>query len=174
MFIIEFKFINTMDEYVNGYKLMIRLRKNLFFLFHILPKLLCIVGMIYIVYGFRVLYLTSLSIETCLNTLVLILILILLFRSEKHLLKSIKKKVKARYGEFKEVTCTVDDNSFLCEQGNNRNEILFSQIYKVVEDNNSIYIFGEEYIILLVIPTRVFKDDKEKDEFLIKMEGLMT
>jgi hypothetical protein len=174
VFIIEFKFINTMDEYLNGYKLMIRLRKDLFMILHILPKLIWIVGMIYIVYVFRLLCLTSLSIETYLYILVCGILLYISLRGEKHLFKLIEKKVKARYGEFKKVTCTVDDNRFLCEEGHNRNEILFSQIYKVVEDNNSIYIFGEEYIILLVIPTSVFKDHKEKDELLIKMEGLIT
>ncbi|WP_039966655.1 YcxB family protein [Paraclostridium bifermentans] len=163
-----------MDEYLNGYKLMIRLRKDLFIILHILPRLIWIIVMIYIVYVFRLICLTSLSIETCLYILVCGISLYISLKGEKHLFKLIEKKVKAKYGEFKEVTCTVDDNRFLCEQGNNINEILFSQIYKVVEDNKSIYIFGEEYIILLVIPTSVFKNVTEKDDFLIKMEGLIT
>ncbi|MCU9810239.1 YcxB family protein [Paraclostridium sp. AKS46] len=56
------------------------------------------------------------------------------------------------------------------EQGNNRIEILFSQIYKVIEDNNAIYIFGKEFFILLIIPTSVFKNSEEKNSFMKKME----
>jgi hypothetical protein len=90
---------------------------------------------------------------------------------EKSFFKSIEKKLKAKYGEFKKITCKVEKNRFLCEQGINRNEILFSQIYKVVEDNNAIYIFGYEYFILLIIPTSVFKNSEEKNEFMKKIEA---
>lgn len=100
--------------------------------------------------------------------------LYILCRIEKLAIKPIEKKLKAKHGIFKESTCKVEENRFLWDQGNNRIEVLFSQIYKVIEDNNAIYIFGYEYFILLIIPTSVFKDSEEKNEFMIKMEGLNT
>ncbi|MCU9811055.1 YcxB family protein [Paraclostridium sp. AKS81] len=91
-------------------------------------------------------------------------------RVEKVFIKSIEKKLGVKSVIFKELTCTVENNRFMYEQGNNRIEVLFSQIYKVIEDNNAIYIFGKEYLILLIIPTSVFKTSEEKNDFIKKME----
>lgn len=178
VFNIEFKYKNTMDEYLNGYKLIMKFKKIYFIIFNVLPKTLGTLIIMAIVYSFKILFkeinLGVFSIKLCLCILVLSFISYELFTIEKDFLNRIQKKLKTKYGEFKELTCKVEDHRFLYEQGNNKTEVLFDQIYKVVEDNNSIYIFGEKYLILLIIPTSVFKNSEEKNKFLIKMEGLNT
>lgn len=83
-----------MDEYLNGYKLMFKLRKDYFMIFHVVPKLIWVVSMIYIIYSFRVIYLTAFSIDPYLYILVFSFLLYISFKGEKHLFKLKEKNLK--------------------------------------------------------------------------------
>ncbi len=168
--IIEFKYSNTMDEYLNGYKLVLKLSKNYFIRYKLLPRMLIILCIVYIILQINEILIYPFSIQPYLWILLMSYLLYRFSRVEKVFIKSIEKKLGVKSVIFKELTCIVEDNRFMYAQGNNRIEVLFSQIYKVIEDNNAIYIFGEEYLILLIIPNSVFKTSEEKNQFIKKME----
>lgn len=159
-----------MDEYLNGYKLILKSGKSYFIRYKLLPRICIILCVGYIILQINEILIYPFSIQPYLWILIMSFSLYILCGIEKLAIKSIEKKLKSKPGICKESTCKVEENRFLWEQGNNRIEILFSQIYKVIEDNNAIYIFGKEFFILLIIPTSVFKNSEEKNSFMKKME----
>ncbi|WP_195336784.1 YcxB family protein [Paraclostridium bifermentans] len=175
---IEFKYTNTMKEYIDGYKLMIKLRKVYFVIFNILPIVLGLISVIAIAYSFEILFkyisLGIFSIQIFLPILIFSFLLYELFTLKKRFLRSVEKKLKAKPNIFKELTLNIEDNKFLCNQEGNRTEILFSQIYKFIEYNDVIYIFGDGYLIFLIIPSNVFKNSEEKNKLLKIIEGFNT
>jgi len=67
----------------------------------------------------------------------------------------------------KEKEVILKPNKFIATYvDNSQREINFESIYKVVENNNKIYIFKKRYKALLIIPYEAFKDNDEKLDFL--------
>lgn len=73
--------------------------------------------------------------------------------------------------EIKEKICTLNKEKLVCMDKNTVIEIYPKDLNKVIEKNNTIYIFGDNNILYLIIPNRAFKSDNQKQEFLQILKG---
>ncbi|MCU9811110.1 YcxB family protein [Paraclostridium sp. AKS81] len=73
--------------------------------------------------------------------------------------------------EIKEKICTLNKEKLVCMDKNTVIEIYHKDLNKIIEKNNTIYIFGENNILYLIIPNRAFKSDNQKQEFLQILKG---
>jgi len=67
----------------------------------------------------------------------------------------------------KEKEVILKPNKFIATYvDNSQREINFESIYRIVENNDKIYILNKKYQALLIIPYEAFKDNDEKLDFL--------
>lgn len=73
--------------------------------------------------------------------------------------------------EIKEKICTLNKEKLVCMDKNTVIEIYPKDLNKIIEKNNTIYIFGDNNILYLMIPNHAFKSDSQKHEFLQILKG---
>ena len=65
---------------------------------------------------------------------------------------------------------TLKPNKLIVTVDNSQTEINFESIFKIVENNDKVYILNEGYKALLIIPYEAFKDNDEKLDFLSRIK----
>jgi len=84
--------------------------------------------------------------------------------------KAYKLAIEKKPSSIKEKVVTLKSDKFVVAVDNSETEINFESIYKIVENNDKIYILNKKYKALLIIPYEAFKDNDEKLEFLSRIK----
>ncbi|MFR9070765.1 MAG: hypothetical protein ACLVIU_10435 [Paraclostridium sp.] len=79
--------------------------------------------------------------------------------NNKHFQKRVKSKIR-------EITCILEKDKLVYKYDTITKTILPEDIYKVIEENDTVCIVSSNKTILLIIPNSAFKDISQKNEFV--------
>ncbi len=176
------KYTNSIEDLIELHLFLNTIKKNRVFYFKFREIVLyacylyCLGAIVYL---FSLLYKYSFNIKligtVIIGTLVIIILVLLLHRIVKlepkfylNRLKKYYKLVIEKNPNFaKEKEVILKPNKFIATYvDNSQREINFESIYRIVENNDKIYILNKKYQALLIIPYEAFKDNDEKLDFL--------
>ena len=175
------KYTNSIEDLIELHLFLDTIKKNRIFYFKFRKIFLYVIYIFCIcciIYSFSLISKYSFAIEVIrgegLNILGIIILVILFNRlvklEPKFYLSRIKKAYKLAIEKnlnlIKEKEVTLKPNKFVVTIDNSETEINFESIYKIVENNDKIYILNKGYKALLIIPYEAFKDNDEKLDFL--------
>ncbi|MBW4862569.1 YcxB family protein [Paraclostridium sordellii] len=82
--------------------------------------------------------------------------------NNKHFQKRVESKIR-------EITCILEKDKLVYKYDTTTKIIVPEDIYKVIEENDTVYIVSLNKTILLIIPNSAFKDISQKNEFVKKI-----
>jgi len=175
------KYTNSFNDFIELHYFLDTIKKNRIFYFKFrkiflyVSYILCIYC---ILYSSSLIYKYSFAIEVIREEGVYILGFIGLFilinkivkLEPKFYLSRLKKTYKLAIEKnpnlVKEKEVFLKSNKFVVTVDNSETEINFESIFKIIENNDKIYILNKKYQALLIIPYEAFKDNDEKLDFL--------
>ena len=179
------KYTNSLEEFVELHYFVDTIKKSRIFYFKF-RKIFLYLGYIFclccILYSFSLMYKYSFAIEAIrgegvniLGIIILVILINIIVKLEpKFYLNRIKKGYKLAIEKnpniIKEKVVTLKPNKFVVTVDNSQTEINFESIYKIVENNDKIYILNKGYKALLIIPYEAFKDNDEKLDFFSRIK----
>lgn len=94
--------------------------------------------------------------------------LLIVFKREKLIFnnKHFQKRVESK---IREITCILEKDKLVYKYDTTTKIIVPEDIYKVIEENDTVYIVSLNKTILLIIPNSAFKDISQKNEFVKKI-----
>ncbi len=97
--------------------------------------------------------------------IIIFIALLIVFKREKLIFnnKHFQKRVKSK---IREITCILEKDKLIYKYDTITKTILPEDIYKVIEENDTVYIVSSNKTILLIIPNSAFKDIPQKNEFV--------
>ena len=97
--------------------------------------------------------------------IIIFIALLIVFKREKLIFnnKHFQKRVKSK---IREITCILEKDNLVYKYDTITKTILIEDIYKVIEENDTVYIVSSNKTILLIIPNSAFKDISQKNEFV--------
>lgn len=97
--------------------------------------------------------------------IIIFIALLIVFKREKLIFnnKHFQKRVKSK---IREITCILEKDNLVYKYDTITKTILLEDIYKVIEENDTVYIVSSNKTILLIIPNSAFKDISQKNEFV--------
>ncbi|WP_038293892.1 YcxB family protein [Paraclostridium sordellii] len=100
--------------------------------------------------------------------IIIFVALLIVFKREKLIFnnKHFQKRVESK---IREITCILEKDKLVYKYDTTTKIIVPEDIYKVIEENDTVYIVSLNKTILLIIPNRAFKDISQKNEFVKKI-----
>ncbi|MEN2256290.1 YcxB family protein (plasmid) [Paraclostridium benzoelyticum] len=101
--------------------------------------------------------------------IIIFIVLLILIKREnlifnsKHFQRRVKSKIR-------EIICILERDKLVYKYDVITTTILSEEIYKVIEENDTVYIVSVNKTILLIIPNSAFKDISQKNEFVKKVK----
>lgn len=101
--------------------------------------------------------------------IIIFVALLIAFKREKLIFNSkhFQRRVKSK---IREITCILEKDKLVYKYDVITKTILPEEIYKVIEENDTVYIVSVNKTILLIIPNSAFKDISQKNEFVKKVK----
>ncbi len=179
------KYANSFEDFVELFLFLDIIKKSRIFYFKsrkIFLYVIYIFCICCIIYSFSLIYKYSFAIEVIrgegINILGIIILVILFNRiiklEHKFYLRRIRKAYKVFFEKnpnyLKEREVTLKPNKFVVTVDNSETEINFESIFKILENNDKIYILNKRYKALFIIPYEAFKDNDEKLDFLSRIK----
>lgn len=163
----EIKYKNTFDDYVNCVLLCEKLKLSRVII-GIITKYL------FPLWGFYMLVFVSNNIKE--QILIAIFIILWIGFFSKIFLRKVKydinNQIKNSPSMLEEKTIILKNDNIILIRSDLKKEIEVKSIKDIVDKNNIIYIFKNQYKIFAMIPHSAFKDDHEKNIFLKNIKGL--
>lgn len=100
--------------------------------------------------------------------IIIFVALLIVFKREKLIFnnKHFQKRVESK---IREITCILEKEKLVYKYDTTTKIIVPEDIYKVIEENDTVYIVSLNKTILLIIPNSAFKDISQKNEFVKKI-----
>ncbi|WP_057551097.1 YcxB family protein [Paraclostridium sordellii] len=100
--------------------------------------------------------------------IIIFVALLIVFKREKLIFnnKHFQKRVESK---IREITCILEKDKLVYKYDTTTKIIVPEDIYKVIEENDTVYIVSLNKTILLIIPNSAFKDISQKNEFVKKI-----
>lgn len=100
--------------------------------------------------------------------IIIFVALLIVFKREKLIFnnKHFQKRVESK---IREITCILEKEKLVYKYDTTAKIIVPEDIYKVIEENDTVYIVSLNKTILLIIPNSAFKDISQKNEFVKKI-----
>lgn len=100
--------------------------------------------------------------------IIIFVALLIVFKREKLIFnnKHFQKRVESK---IREITCILEKEKLVYKYDTTAKIIVPEDIYKVIEENDTVYIVSLNKIIVLIIPNSAFKDISQKNEFVKKI-----
>lgn len=100
--------------------------------------------------------------------IIIFVALLIVFKREKLIFnnKHFQKRVESK---IREITCILEKDKLVYKYDTTTKIIVPEDIYKVIEENDNVYIVSLNKTILLIIPNSAFKDISQKNEFVKKI-----
>ena len=97
--------------------------------------------------------------------IIIFVALLIVFKREKLIFnnKHFQKRVESK---IREITCILEKDKLIYKYDTTTKIIVPEDIYKVIEENDTVYIVSLNKTILLIIPNSAFKDISQKNEFV--------
>lgn len=97
--------------------------------------------------------------------IIIFVALLIVFKREKLIFnnKHFQKRVESK---IREITCILEKDKLVYKYDTTTKIIVPEDIYKVIEENDTVYIVSLNKTILLIIPNNAFKDISQKNEFV--------
>ena len=97
--------------------------------------------------------------------IIIFVALLIVFKREKLIFnnKHFQKRVESK---IREITCILEKDKLIYKYDTTTKIILPEDIYKIIEENDTVYIVSLNKTILLIIPNSAFKDISQKNEFV--------
>lgn len=97
--------------------------------------------------------------------IIIFVALLIVFKREKLIFnnKHFQKRVESK---IREITCILEKDKLVYKYDTTTKIIVPEDIYKVIEENDTVYIVSLNKTILLIIPNSAFKDISQKNEFV--------
>ena len=100
--------------------------------------------------------------------IIIFVALLIVFKREKLIFnnKHFQKRVESK---IREIKCILEKDKLVYKYDTTTKIIVPEDIYKVIEENDTVYIVSLNKTILLIIPNSAFKDISQKNEFVKKI-----
>ena len=100
--------------------------------------------------------------------IIIFVALLIVFKREKLIFnnKHFQKRVESK---IREITCILEKEKLVYKYDTTTKISVPEDIYKVIEENDTVYIVSLNKTILLIIPNSAFKDISQKNEFVKKI-----
>ncbi|GAA0103534.1 hypothetical protein UT300013_01560 [Paraclostridium sordellii] len=97
--------------------------------------------------------------------IIIFVALLIVFKREKLIFnnKHFQKRVESK---IREIKCILEKDKLVYKYDTTTKIIVPEDIYKVIEENDTVYIVSLNKTILLIIPNSAFKDISQKNEFV--------
>jgi len=169
------KYANSLEDWIEFHYFLDTIKKNRIFYFKFRKIVLYACYLYFIVATIKFIKLYYFHIKLvvifCIFTLTIAILLYKIVKLEpkfylNRLKKTYKLAIEKKPDLIKEKEVTLKPNKFVVGVDNSETEINFESIYRIVENNDKIYILNKRYQALLIIPYEAFKDNDEKLDFL--------